>query len=424
MERCDVAVLGAGVAGLCAARDLTLAGLDVIVLEARERVGGRTYTVPFEAAGCHVDLGAEWVAPAHHLALMAELSRYGIELEAGTDAVEQNEPDTPHESGMTLINSLETAARGLNPQQSNWYQQGVGLDVPVSHYVSQFDLDESARNYLLANGFALQGADPDEYSLINLLHEFASFGSVTEAFHAAECRIEGGAQSLAMAIGHELGERLRLGWVVESLSTDDTGVLVTGLKGADAVQVRADQVIVALPLNVLRDVGLNFPMPTSAQSVIQQGHAGRAAKGWATAQMSSHVTSTGWPDAVEVYSRSGQQSAAICTFAVASPDHDQALNQSWQAVCERHPEVALQGDYRSHDWTRDPYARGTWLSCAPGQVAGLHALADMPPPIVFAGGDLSRGWYGWMEGAVTSGCDAAHRILAHRRDGSMMPAAG
>jgi len=355
---------------------------------------------------------------------MAELSRYGIELEPGTDTAEQNEPDTLHESGMTLIDSLETAARGLNPQQSNWYQQGVGLDAPVSHYVSQFDLDESARNYLLANGFALQGADPAEYSLINLLHEFASFGSVTEAFHAAECRIESGAQSLAKALGQELGERLRLGWVVESLSTDDTGVLVTGLKGAVAVQVRAAQVIMALPLNVLRDVGLNFPMPTSAQSVIQQGHVGRAAKGWATAQMPHHVTSTGWPDAVEVYSRSGQHSPAICTFAVASPDHDQALNQSWQAVCERHPEVALQGDYLSHDWIQDPYARGTWLSCAPGQVAGLHALADMPPPVVFAGGDLSRGWYGWMEGAVTSGRDAAHRILAYRRDGSMMPATG
>ena len=67
--QCDVAVLGAGLAGLCAARDLIGAGLNVAVLEARDRAGGRTLTVPFEAAGLVVDLGAEWVAPAHHVAL-------------------------------------------------------------------------------------------------------------------------------------------------------------------------------------------------------------------------------------------------------------------------------------------------------------------------------------------------------------------
>ena len=79
--RCDVAVLGAGLAGLCAARDLIGVGLNVAVLEARDRVGGRTLTVPFEAAGLGVDLGAEWVAPAHHVALMEELRSYGIHLE-------------------------------------------------------------------------------------------------------------------------------------------------------------------------------------------------------------------------------------------------------------------------------------------------------------------------------------------------------
>ena len=82
MDRCDVVVLGAGLAGLSAARELTESGLDFVVLEARDRVGGRTYTVPFEAAGCSVDLGAEWVAPGHHSALVAELARYGIGLES------------------------------------------------------------------------------------------------------------------------------------------------------------------------------------------------------------------------------------------------------------------------------------------------------------------------------------------------------
>ena len=69
MPQIDVAVLGAGLAGLCAARELSGAGLDVVILDARDRVGGRTWTVPFDPAGCSVDLGAEWEAPQHHRAL-------------------------------------------------------------------------------------------------------------------------------------------------------------------------------------------------------------------------------------------------------------------------------------------------------------------------------------------------------------------
>ena len=97
--RCDVAVLGAGLAGLCAARDLIGVGLNVAVLEARDRVGGRTLTVPFEAAGLGVDLGAEWVAPAHHVALMEELRSYGIHLEPA-----------PEESGDTVLRGLSAQA--------------------------------------------------------------------------------------------------------------------------------------------------------------------------------------------------------------------------------------------------------------------------------------------------------------------------
>ena len=78
----------------------------------------------------------------------------------------------------------------------------------------------------------------------------------------------------------------------------------------------------------------------------------------------------------------------------------------------------------SHDWLVDPFAKGFWLSCAPGQARGLHQLADTPPPCVFAGGDLSRGWYGLMEGAVTSGHDVAARALAYHHHGAVQPSGG
>ena len=108
--------------GLSAARDLTEAGLDVVVLEARDRVGGRTYTVPFEAAGCCVDLGAEWVAPKHHSALVVELARYGIGLEGSSDTEGENQLIELCVAGAALSQAAEAAAGQVNPRQPDWYR--------------------------------------------------------------------------------------------------------------------------------------------------------------------------------------------------------------------------------------------------------------------------------------------------------------
>ena len=93
MEQIETVVIGAGLAGLCAARDLLEAGRQVVLVEARDRVGGRTYSAPFEAAGLTVDLGAEWVDPDQHQAMMQELARYEIDLE-------RTVPETPSQ-GLT-----------------------------------------------------------------------------------------------------------------------------------------------------------------------------------------------------------------------------------------------------------------------------------------------------------------------------------
>ena len=422
MEQIETVVIGSGLAGLCAARDLLKAGRQVVLVEARDRVGGRTYSAPFEAAGLTVDLGAEWVDPDKHQAMMQELTRYEIDLE-GTVSETPSQGLTPKTEAAPWHSTVQTCDRiaaQLNPDQPHWYEGFDQFDLPVTAFLEAHSLDINDLSTFLAHGFALQGAHPDDYSMLNLLHEFASFGGVEAAFNGAESRIVGGAQSLSVALANTLGSALRLNCPVTRIAKTEGGVIVEGPAG----QILAGWVIVALPLNVLSHLSLDMPLPADAGRVIAEGHVGRAAKGWGAATLSEPVESVGWPHAVEVYSRSGSRSDAICTFAVAKPDHDEALAESWRVLAARHPDSAFHQQRLSHDWMADPFSRGSWLSSAPDQMRGLHELADMPPPVLFAGGDLSRGWYGWMEGAVTSGKDVATRLLGYASDDTAPPATG
>ncbi len=421
MEHAEVVVIGAGLGGLVAARDLLRAGHGVTVLEARDRVGGRTWSVPFDAAGCLVDLGAEWVAPDHHTAVVNELQAYDLHLEALL------EPETSPQTGVLtepsglmrrLLDQCDAASGTVDVTTPDWYAAGLSLDCSVTQFLREINIAPEEVGPFLAHSFALQGAHPDDYSLLNLVHEFAAFGSTEEAFSAAEYRVAGGTQSLAEAIARECAPSLRLGWEVRRIARTPAGMLVESPSGG----LTTELLIIALPVNVLRDLSLDLSLPIAAQLVVQQGHAGRAAKGWAAARLPQPLESVGWPDAVEVYSRSGSNSDAVCTFGVASPDHAAALERSWLALNKRHPDVSLSDQFLSHDWVQDPFAKGTWLSMRPGQARGIHELANMPPPCLFAGGDVSRGWYGWMEGAVTSGQDAALRALAYLKSGTSIPA--
>jgi len=419
MEAIEVAVIGAGLAGLCAARDLRELGHQVVVLEARNRVGGRTFSAPFDAAGCTVDLGAEWVAPQHHLAVMSELERYAIQLDAPEAGVATDSHDlTP--GLQRFLAKCDQLAADIDIHRPDWFSPWLRHDVSVAEFLADFSLDGDASRFFLAQAFALQGADPADYSMLNLLHEFAAFGGSGAAFSAAEYRIAGGAQSLADAIAREIQQTIRLEWPVKSIASTENGVLITGPAGA----VQAKVAIVAVPVNVLQFIELDVPITEVALDVIRCGHVGRAAKGWAAATFQDPPESTGWPQAVEVYARRGAKSGAVCTFAVADPNHADALAASWHALEARHPNVTVLEATVSHDWVEDPYARGTWLSSAPGQFQGFKDLADAPPPCVFIGGDVSRRWYGWMEGAITSGRDGADRVHQFLEQGRCLLANG
>ncbi len=418
----QVAVLGAGLAGLVAARELSAAGFSVVLLEARDRVGGRTFSRSLPGCDMMVDLGAEWVAPRFHTAMVTELERYGLPLVSPDPVNEQNPAAAVDPAWTALLAQIDQDAERINPAKADWYRDVTAFETPLQQYLQQLDVPTHLQQELLPHAFALHGAHHGQYSATNLLHDVAAFGGCEQAFHADERRIAGGSQALAQRIAADIDCELRLGWPVTTVSQSGDEVLILGPRGA----VRASCALLAVPVNVLADLELHLPLPPPARAAIGEGHPGRAAKGWRVAQAVAPLASCGWPDAVEVYTRQTEATdvTAVATFNIAQPDHDQGLERAWSAVAQRHPDIVFAGEALSHDWVADPYARGTWLSAAPGQAAGWHGLADVAPPVVFAGGDLSRRWYGWMEGAITSGADAAHRVATYLGSGMVLSASG
>lgn len=421
-NKTQVAVLGAGLAGLVAGRELIAAGKQVTLLEARDRVGGRTWTVPFANTGISVDLGAEWVIPTVHTAMVEELKRYHLPLVPpdGVKDIVNALPQDIHADYQSLLASVDTDAARINPNHPDWYRTVEHLDKPFSDYLRVRSECDAAKDLLLADGFALHGADPDRYSTINMLHDVAAFGGTKEAFQADEQRIGGGAQALSLAIAKTLAGAIQGNWFAERITQTHEGVEIAGPNGT----LLAQALIIALPVNVMSSLTMDCHIEHAARRVIQEKHPGAAAKGWASVSCPEPIHSSGWPNAVEVYSRTGTSISAIATFAVADPSHDAALAKSWRSVRSRHPNLEWHNEFLSHDWVNDPLAQGTWLSAAPGQQKGWHQLADNPPPIIFAGGDVSRRWYGWMEGAVTSGRDSAHRIQNYLEQTAVSRATG
>lgn len=401
----DVIVVGAGLAGLVAARDLRAAGLSVRVLEARDRVGGRTWTVPLPGTGAAVDLGAEWIAPDRHSAVLRELARYDLTTTEPPRGPHRwylpSAPDDPAEKTVlaATLERLEADAGRIDFDRPDWHHCAPGLDVPFGVYLREFCPSERVRSLILAWAFVLMGGDETEYSALHLLHEIAGFGSTKAAFGASEHRIDGGADTLAKAIHAELGQVVRLGQPVVSITAPRGGCTVMT---ADGTPHRARAVIVAVPLNCFADIdGLTGP----------GSHAGRVAKVWHRADgVVDGEGTTGWPTVVETYAIAD----GVAAFHLDGIDPADGL-------AEHYPDAVLSEDCW-HDWVADPYAKGTWCAARPGQLDALHDLANRSGPLFFAGGDLSRRWMGWMDGAITSGADTAVRTRAYLY-GTTMPSA-
>jgi monoamine oxidase len=417
----DVVVIGAGLGGLVAARELVDAGHQVTVLEARNRVGGRIYTENFPGSSTQVDLGAEWGSPDHHLTLGAELKRYGltfVETETpesrvwrldgqlrrfaggddrgGLSDSERSEVDEALRAMRVDVAALGFEAAGESPSADR-------LDVPFSDYVESLNLSKAGNEMIYALAFSFAGGDPDEYSAWMLLRELAGYDRDPEALFADDYRISGGSSSLPEAIAAELGDRVRLGVQVSSIREHDESVNVSTCEGGE---LQASAVIVAVPVNVLGDLDFDNPEINARIEALGGPHAGAASKVWVRGRnLPREFFGMSWPELPEVYAHESD-SELIAAFGMPGVFGEPSVESMQRLLDSLISDVKIDAIF-DHDWINDPLARGTWLAGRPGQFRPLAALRDWPGRVLFAGADLDTGWAGWMDGAITSGSRAA-----------------
>lgn len=277
----DTIIVGAGVTGLTAARRLTEAGQNVLVLEARDRVGGRLRTETHD--GAHFEIGGQWVSPDQTalIALVDELGldtysrfREGDSLYIAADKTAKRfTGETLPVSEQTnaeidrLIEILDKLAADMDPDRPWEHPQAAELDqVTFGQWLEARTDDLEARdNIALYIGPAMITKPVWSFSVLTAVLMCASAGSFSHLVNAdfiLDKRVVGGLSSVPAALAAELGDKVRLNADVTHVRQDANGVVVT----VDGEEIAADRVILALPPTHVRRIRITPDLPWEHRS--------------------------------------------------------------------------------------------------------------------------------------------------------------
>jgi monoamine oxidase len=426
----DAIIVGAGFAGITAARELGKVGLRCLILEGRKRIGGRTWYnqhegLPFELGGAAV----HWLQPH----VWAEITRYGLKLLPYTvETLEEirllsNErlhtvlPD----EGYALITEAYTALYGAEPQpgrlfpipydplqDTNWmayasislsdHVEGLGLS-PIQHdlltAILSTDMNAPIQNAALVEMLrlrALIGSD-----------DFSKLAEVTGGFV-----IEGGTRALLEPM------------LEESRAALETGCTVTHIEQlVDRVRLQtssgdcweAGVIILTAPVNTWTNITFVPPMNPSRQRLTAERHAGMGFKCFVRIKGNRPgllaLAPAPYPFSMLTTHYCDSDSTWLVGFGPIAPT-DLSVEWGQHALQPLLPEDIVTAVY-GHNWSYDPLAGGTWASLKPGQANLLGALNQPDDRIFFASADTALGWRGYIDGAIESGIRTARQATQY-----------
>ena len=432
----DVIVLGAGLAGLSAARDLAAAGVDVLVLEARDRVGGRVEQAVLDD-GRVVQLGGEVVGHAHtsYLGLVAELgltlvpsyvAEPGEIVRATPEDVSVGDPPSWFGPDDWVLHEEVTAqfvklAQTVDPARPWDHPDATRLDAMSCGDWLRANHATAAVTRLWEIGqLSLSSGSYERTSMLAALRKSAAVPS--ESHYSSDdwegLRVDEGSATVALRMAGELGQRVRLGSPVAAVAIDPNRSTVR-LRNGETFTATA--VVCALPVGPLRDVHITGVSDARLDSLHRQRNA-LAAKvaavydrpfwrdlGRSGLSESEGVLGSTWPQG------HGILSALVPPerFGVLAgiPAHLRQPELLAQIARMYGEQAASPSAFYLRLWGSDPWTQGYVTQWVPGDVMAVGPLhGTHEPPFYVCGSDQ---WVaGYMEGAVRTGRGAAAAVLS------------
>ena len=420
----DVIIVGGGFAGLTAARELKRLGQRCLVLEARNRLGGRTFST--SVFGQPEDVGGQWI---HWLQphIWSEVTRYGISLVETPGAATPDSVGVLTDSGLVTQDPaqnfaiLQRAMRAVCAESRELFPQPfapklddrcVRLDrLSVQDRLNSLELDPLTRAAITAYITTNVNAAPRDAGLLDQIHWYARAGHDMERLlqACAQFKMREGTVRLINCLRDDAGCEVELSCPVRHIEGSTHEVLAIS---DDGRKFSAKAMIIALPMNCWADIEWTPGIRPEKLTASRRRHAGSGFELHVLLEgnAGSYMAMAPLPNPINLLytDKRDARGTVMVGLGTSAVDFDLTDDEAIAREVRRlMPSAKVKAAF-AYDWNSDPYSKGTWCNYRPGMWTACGAAMRAPEGrIVFAGSDTADGWRGFIDGAVETGLRAA-----------------